>query len=114
MTNTAASSAGWSEPTPDLIAEWKKEHGTDIHRLKARDTRDNTIKHAYCRTPNLSDFSRAAESDKKKLGTYNQSLYENCVLLAHPDIKAVPALYQGVIFKMSEIIVAADVEVEKL
>lgn len=112
MENTTAA---WQEPSKEEIAEWKKKHEIDeIHVLKVGDKRDGSIKKAYCRTPTMVDLIRASQSNKEKAGTYNQSLYENCVLSAHPDIKKVQALYQGVVFAIDKIVVAADVEVEKL
>jgi hypothetical protein len=111
MENTAE----WQEPSKEQIAEWKKKHEVaNIHVLKAVDPADGTTKKAYCRTPTMTDLIRASQSNKEKPGTYNQSLYENCVLSAHPDIKKSQALYQGVIFAVDKIIIAADVEVEKL
>lgn len=104
-----------TEPTPDQIESWKREHKiANIHVLKARDKRDGQIKKAFMRTPKFSDLTIAAQSDKKKAGTYNQSLYENCVLWAHPDIAKDDALYQGIVFAMGEIVITADVEVEKI
>jgi hypothetical protein len=112
---TANNSASWTEPSAAKIAEWKKEHEiSTIHVLKVRDDRDGKIKKAYCRTPSMSDLIRASQSQKEKAGTYNQSLFVNCLLDCHPDIKTEQALYQGAVFAMDKIIVAADVEVEKL
>ena len=113
MENTTA--ATWNEPTADKIAEWKKQYMIDhIHVLKAKDSRDGSIKKAYCRAPQMNDLIRAAASQKEKAGTYNQSLFENCVLDMHPDVKSRNDLYQGMVFNMDKIIIAAEVEVEKL
>jgi hypothetical protein len=103
----------WQEPTPEQIKEWKKEHD-EVFLLKAKDPKDGKVKPAYVRSPTVADLQRAAASDKQKAGTYNQSLYENCVLDAHPDVKKSKGCYQGMIFNMDKIIVAAEVEVEKL
>lgn len=105
----------WNEPTKEQIDAWKKEYNIDvIHKLNAMDTRDRKIKSAYMRPPTMADFIRAAQSNKDKVGTYNQSLYENCVLAAHPDIQKYQPLYQGMVFNVDKIVSAAEVEVEKL
>lgn len=113
--NTTTAATSWQEPTADKVAEWKKEFGIDeIHVLKVSDKRDNSIKKAYMRPPMMSDLIRASESNKAKAGTYSQSLFENCVIDCHPDIKRVQTLLQGAIFSMDKIIVAAEVEIEKI
>ena len=103
------------EPTKQQIADWKKKHDCkDIHVCKAIDPDDKEVKKAYFRTPNLVDMQRAAASEKAKTGSFNQSIFENCLLDCHPDIKAKEPLYIGVIGQMDQIAVIAEVSVEKL
>ncbi|WP_317899423.1 hypothetical protein [Aurantibacillus circumpalustris] len=115
MEENTTAAATWQEPTAAKIAEWKKAHDIEeIHVLKAVDPKDKVTKKAYCRPPSMEDLTRASKSNKDKPGTYNQSLLANCMLDCHPDVMKSQALYQGMVFAMDKIIIAADVEVEKL
>ncbi len=118
MTTTAET---WQEPTENQIQVWKKEHDCeDIHVFAVKDDKDfdvngkPKIKKAYFRTPDLSDFTRATQSEKAKAGTYLVSLFNNCLLTCHPDIKTKKRLYTGVIRMVGEIDAAAEVEIAKL
>lgn len=109
------SAAGWVEPTKAQIEDWKKEHDIrHIHVLKAFDPSDKKVKKAYMRSPAMGDLVRASQSNTAKPGTYNQSIYENCVLSAHPDIANDQELYKAMIFNVDQIMDKIDVEVEKL
>lgn len=103
----------WAEPNKEQIATWKQEHNSEaIHVIKIKDGAE--WKKAYLRSPNIDDLVRASGSEKAKAGTYSKSLYENCVLAQHPDIKAKPKLYNAAVMQTGNIEVAAEAELEKL
>lgn len=118
MENTAAT---WSEPSKDQIAIWKKEHNSEIiHVIKMKDEFDLDSenkpkeKKAYVRMPQIDDLVWASGSEKQKPGSYFKSLFEKCVLSAHPDIRTKPMLYNAAVRAMGNIDVSAESELEKL
>lgn len=109
------SDSGWREPSKEKIAKWKKEHDTDsITVFVATDDRDKQKKKAYFRSPNIVDLQRAASSEKAKPGTFNQSIFENCLLDCHPDVKLYQPLLLGMLTQVGELSTAAEVTIVKL
>ena len=102
----------WVMPSAEQIAEWKKEHGEDLHIIKSKHKGGTYV--AILRSAGMADLQRASASEKAKTGTYNQSLFENCLLHTHADVKKIQAVYIGMVGKMDSVIVAAETEVEKL
>lgn len=104
------------DPTKEQVKAWKSQyHIESIHVIKIKDERDeNKVKKAFLRTPNIDDLSRAQGSERSKAGTYGKSLFENCVLWMHPDIKEKVLLYNAALRTTLDIEVAAEAELEKL
>ena len=104
------------DPTKEQIANWKKEHNCEtIHVIKIKDEKDkNAIKKAFLRTPTIDDLSRASASEKAKAGTWSKSLFENCVLQMHPDVRGKILLYNAAVRMSGEIEASASAELEQL
>jgi hypothetical protein len=102
-------------PSEAVIAKWKEKHGPDnLWVLEAIHPVKKTKHFAFIKSPSIVDSQRALASEKQKPGTYNLSIFENCLLECCPEIKEDDALMRGVLGQIGEITVVAETTVKKL
>ena len=107
-----AENTEYKNPSQSTITEWKKKH-KDVYAIEVKADNGEILK-AYMRSPGLRDMQIAAASEKKKAGTYTQSIFENCKLEAHPEIISNDKYLISALGEIEQIVELAPVEVKKL
>jgi hypothetical protein len=103
----------YTAPTQEQIQEWKTKH-KDVFCIEVMD-KEGIEYPAYLRRPKMNDLEIASNSERKKAGTFNKSIYNNCKLSVHPAIEADDQyLLPGVLSQLDEIVEFANAKVKKL
>ena len=100
--------------TKQQIAAWKLKYTTGVHQLTAIHPTDKTEHICYLRQPGLVDVQRAMASDKRQVGTFNESIFTNCLLDCDPLIKTTDSLMMGIYGQLGDLIEVAEVSIKKL
>lgn len=94
-----------TEVTPEIIAQWKKEHG-DVFKIEVED------KVAYLKTPTRKTLSFA--SSTKDSFRFNEIILKDCWLAGDEEIKTNDSYFLAACSKLDGIISVKQAELVKL
>jgi hypothetical protein len=101
-------------PSEDKINLWKTQHG-EIFSIVVDDENAKLKRTAILRKPKLIDLERAQSSDKTKPGSFNRSLWVNCILDCDPAIcEENTELMLAAYSQLSDTIKVANATIKKL
>jgi hypothetical protein len=101
----------WQEPSEATIKAWKEKYKIPSIIVLTLTDRNGEKKKAFFREATLEDLRRARESEDKQRLTFGLSLFNNCWLDGHPDIKTDANLMLSCVLEMDKVQNTAPVEV---